>query len=140
MPAESLRVRFSLCPATPGLTAVIYRPWMATNSPAIELASKATPNDKTAKTSKVISIITGDVAGPTRFQQLSEGSITTPVDRDIRGKFLLLDFGGRWCPYCVKFGPQVKATWEGEDGWKAQLQDKGIDAEVILVSCDKPQA
>ena len=72
-------------------TPVIYRPGMAANSPAIELASKATPNDKTAKTSKVISIITGDVAGPTRFQQLSEGSITTPVDRDIRGKFLLLD-------------------------------------------------
>lgn len=84
--------------------------------------------------SPVISILTGDEE-ETQFQVLNDdGDATAPVTRQIRGKFLLLDFGGRWCPHCVTFGPKVASVWPG---WKEQLKADGVDAEVILVSCDK---
>ena len=90
--------------------------------------------------SRVISILLkGKNESPT-FQTLNEdGKSTSPIKCDIRGKFLLLDFGGRWCPYCVQFGPQVKQIWDGPRGWKRNLLDHKIEAEVVLVSCDKSE-
>ena len=49
---------------------------------------------------------------------------------DFRGKWVIVDFWGSWCPWCIKGFPKLKETY-------AQVKDK---VEVIGVDCgDTPE-
>jgi len=64
--------------------------------------------------SEILKILTNDSSnGEASLHRLViDGSqiSTEETNLVLVGKFILLDFGGRWCPYCVRFGPQVSFT------------------------------
>lgn len=43
---------------------------------------------------------------------------------DFRGKWVILDFWGSWCPWCIKGFPELKETYEE---YKKELEVIGID-------------
>lgn len=69
-----------------------------------------------------------------------------------KGKYVILDFWGTWCGYCVKDIPRLKASWmkykdraafvsiafrETEKSWKAALDKCGMDWVNLASPDDK---
>lgn len=49
---------------------------------------------------------------------------------DFRGKWVVLDFWGGWCPWCIKGIPEMKEMY-------AKYHDRGL--EIIGIDCNEPQ-
>lgn len=80
-----------------------------------------------AKERKMNALMAGDVEAPNFTLLNLEGK---PVSlSDFKGKWVILDFWGAWCPWCIKGFPELK---------EAYAKYKG-ELEIIGIDCQEPE-
>lgn len=74
-----------------------------------------------------VQLQSGDIEAPDFTFENMEGK---PVSlKDFRGKWVIIDFWGSWCPWCIKGFPKLKEAYAK---YKPQL-------EIIGVACNDPK-
>lgn len=82
------------------------------------------------------------IAAERRKVELQSGNVEAPAFtfdnlegkavslQDFRGKWVIIDFWGSWCPWCIKGFPKLKDAYEQ---YKPELEILGVD-------CNEPEA
>lgn len=94
-------------------------------APVIEAAKAAKKNEETEKAAKAA--IKPGAEAPDFTLKTSDGSSLSL--KDLRGKYVLLDFWGSWCGWCIKGIPDMKKAYE-------KHKDK---AEFLSIDCNDSQ-
>ena len=77
---------------------------------------------------KLEALQTGDVEAPNFTLKDLEGKDVSLTD--FRGKWVILDFWGSWCPWCIKGFPELKEAYEKYSG----------TLEIIGIDCRESEA
>ena len=92
----------------------------------INFSANAQDKDREAKRmemeKKLEAMQSGDVMAPNFTLKDLEGKDVSLTD--FRGKWVILDFWGSWCPWCIKGFPELK---EADQKYNDELEIIGID-------------
>lgn len=75
-----------------------------------------------AKERKLQELSSGNVVAPNFTLENLEGKMVSLSD--FKGKWVILDFWGSWCPWCIKGFPELKEAYEK---YKGELEIIGVD-------------
>lgn len=75
-----------------------------------------------AKERKLKELSSGDVDAPNFTLEDLNGKMVSLSD--FKGKWVILDFWGSWCPWCIKGFPELKEAYEK---YKGELEIIGVD-------------
>lgn len=79
-------------------------------------------NDREAKEKRLTELQSGNIPAPGFTLKNLEGKDVSLSD--FKGKWVILDFWGSWCPWCIKGFPELKEAYEK---YKGTLEIIGID-------------